>query len=214
MVILTGTLLNAASINAQGTGGFFNQQSSKEKLMLAQIAGYETFLKELKSGYNTTEKGLNTASELKNGTFNLHNAYYTSLQQVNPVVTGNPKGKAITDMQQKIASLFSEELSWQESNKLLHPNELNYLQQVYTNLISKCNLDRQKLSDVLTPGKLQMTDAQRLDRLDKLYSSTQDKYAFAGSFTGKCRKVAMQRQAEQRQKNTLNNYTGYNEKSN
>ena len=208
MIILTGTLLNSASINAQGTGGFFNQQSSKEKLMLAQIAGYETFLKELKSGYNTTEKGLNTASELKNGTFNLHNAYYTSLQQVNPVVTGNPKGKAITDMQQKIASLFSVEISWQQSNKLLHPDELNYLQQVYTNLISKCNLDRQELTDVLTPGKLQMTDAQRLDRLDKLYSSTQDKYAFAGSFTSKCRKVAMQRQAEQQQKNTLKQLYG------
>jgi len=176
--------------------------------MLAQIAGYETFLKELKSGYNTTEKGLNTASELKNGTFNLHNAYYTSLQQVNPVVTGNPKGKAITDMQQKIASLFTAEISWQQSNKLLHPDELNYLQQVYTNLISKCNLDRQELSDVLTPGKLQMTDAQRLDRLDKLYSSTQDKYAFACSFTAKCRKVATQRQAEQQQKNTLKQLYG------
>jgi len=82
------------------------------------------------------------------------------------------------------------------------------LQQVYTNLISKCNLDRQELTDVLTPGKLQMTDAQRLDRLDKLYSSTQDKYAFAGSFTSKCRKVARQRQAEQQQKNTLKQLYG------
>jgi hypothetical protein len=207
-IILTGCILNAASIYAQGTGGFFDQQSSKEKLMLAQIAGYETFQRELQRGYTTTENGLNTTSELKNSTYNLHNAYYTSLQQVNPVITANPKGKAITDMQQKIAGLFTAEISWQENNKLLHPDELNYLQQVYANLVSKCNLDRQELTDVLTPGKLQMTDAQRLDRLDKLYASTQDKYAFACSFTAKCRKVALQRKAEQQQKNTLKQLYG------
>ena len=207
-MILIMSILNAAGIYAQGTGGFFDQQSSKEKLMLTQIAELQVYASTIKSGYNITEKGLNTASELKNGTFNLHNAYFSSLQQVSPAVASNPKGKAITDMEQKIVTLFTAEISWQHNNKLLHPNELTYLQQVYTNLVSKINLDRQELTDVLAPGKLQMTDAQRLDRLDKLYATTQDKYAFTCSFTAKCRKVALQRQAEQQQKNQLKQLYG------
>jgi len=58
LLLLTGLALT--NTFAQGTGGFFNQQSSKIKLMLAQIAGYETFLHSLKSGYRITENGLNT----------------------------------------------------------------------------------------------------------------------------------------------------------
>jgi hypothetical protein len=146
--------------------------------------------------------------ELKTGTFNLHNAYFSSLQQVSPAVASNPKGKAITDMEQKIVTLFTAEISWQQSHQLLRPHELDYLQQVYRSLVGKINLDRQELTDVLTPGKLQMTDAQRLDRLDKLYVATQDKYAFTCSFTSKCRKVALQRQAEQQQKNQLKQLYG------
>jgi len=208
MMILISSALNTVGVYAQGTGGFFDQQSSKEKLMVTQIAELQVYAGTIKTGYNITEKGLNTAGELKNGTFNLHDAYFTSLQQVSPAVASNPKGKAITDMQQKIADLFTQEINWQQSHRLLHPNELTYLGQVYTNMVSKCNLDRQELTDVLTPGKLQMTDAQRLDRLDKLYASTQDKYAFACSFTSKCRKVALQRQAEQQNKNALKQLYG------
>src|SRR5580692_1381510 len=110
IILIAGAwYVNHAS--AQGTGGFFNQQSSKEKLMLTQIAELDIYGNTLKTGYNITEKGLNTAGELKNGTFNLHNVYYTSLQQVSPAVASNPKGKGITDMQQKIVSLFTTEIN-------------------------------------------------------------------------------------------------------
>jgi len=49
------------------------------------------------------------------------------------------------------------------------------------------------LTQVLTPGKLQMTDHERLERIDKIYAAMQDKLAFAQSFTGKCRQMANDR---------------------
>jgi ribonuclease HI len=180
-------------VNAQGTGGFFNQQSSKAKLMVQQIAYLEVYLHEMKTGYSIAQKGLNTAHELKNGTYSLHTDYLNSLQQVNLVILNNPKGKAIADMLQQIIRSFTTEITWQQKEKLFTAKEISYLQHVYDHLLKSSNQDMDELVNVLTPGKLQLTDQQRLDRLDRLYDSMKDKNAFAGSFTGKCRKVALSR---------------------
>ena len=59
------------------------------------------------------------------------------------------------------------------------------------------------LTQVLTPGKLQMTDHQRLERIDKLYASMQDKLAFAQSFTTKCRQMAGDRQRAKKNNDQL-----------
>src|ERR1700744_6795293 len=98
LVFFFFTGLFTLSGKAQGTGGFFDQQSSKTNLMIAQIAGYQTYLHEIKTGYNITESGLNTVQELKGGTFDLHTAYFNSLQQVNPAIKNNAKAKACTDL--------------------------------------------------------------------------------------------------------------------
>ena len=103
--------------------------------MLAQVAGYETFLVNLKKGYQTTENGLNTLHEMKGGTFDLHTAYFSSLQQVNPVVQSNSKGKAIAGMQQQISRVLRVRSNWQQQQKntfnrrrnQLHPTGLSKL---------------------------------------------------------------------------------------
>lgn len=192
-LLLLLSSLHIAGTFAQGTGGFFNQQSSKVKLMLAQIAGYETYLNSLKTGYKITETGLNAAHEMKGGTFNLHTTYFNSLQQISPAVQANPKGKAMAGMAQQINTIFAGEFAWQQQQKILTTAEINYISQVYQNLLKKCQQDMNNLTQVLTPGKLQMTDHERLERLDKLYADMRDKLAFAQSFTAKCRQMANDR---------------------
>jgi len=201
-------LLVAGNTQAQFLGGFFSQQSNKEKLMVTQIAEYDVYLHALKTGYNITETGLNTAQQLKGGTFNLHTAYFNSLAQVNPVVQNNPKGKAIVTLAAKIGNLFATEINWQQQQKELSATELAYLQKVQDNLLTKCQADVSETSDVLTPGKLQMTDQERLARLDKLYADMQDKYAFAASFTNKCHTLATSRAQAKTSKSQLKQLYG------
>jgi hypothetical protein len=200
-LLLTGLTLSHTF--AQGTGGFFNQQSSKIKLMLAQIVGYETFLHSLKTGYQISENGLNTMHEMKGGTYSLHTAYFTSLEQVSPVVQSNSKGKAMAGMEQQINTVFTGELTWQQQQKILTAAEINYIQQVYQSLMKKCQQDMSDLTQVLTPGKLQMPDHERLERIDKLYASMQDKLAFSQSFTSKCRQMASDRQRAKKNNDQL-----------
>jgi hypothetical protein len=184
------TRLVITQVKAQFLGGFFSQQAQKEKLMAEQITDLEIYLHALKSGYSIAEKGLHSAHELKNGTFGLHSVYFHSLLQVNTVVLNDPKGKAMAGLQRQIITLFTTEVSWQQKEKLLQPAELTYLQRVSDNILQECQNDMNELTQVLTPGKLQLTDQQRLGRLDHLYGAMKDKFAFSGYFTAKCRKLA------------------------
>lgn len=197
-----------ASAKAQFLGGFFSQQSQQRKLMAEQIAEYQTYLGALKTGYHITESGLNTAHNLKNGSFTLNSDYIRSLTQVNPVIQNSPKGKAIADLNSQTLALIATEISWQQAQKILTPTETGYLKRVRDNLAAKCELDMDELLQVLTPGKLQLTDAQRLSRLDKLYDGMKDKYAFAGSFTSKCRKLALSRKQQSQDNGQLKKLYG------
>jgi hypothetical protein len=194
--------------HAQGTGGFFNQQSSQAKLMLAQILGYQTYLQEIKSGYHIVGQGLQIADDRKGGTFSLHSAYFSSLQQVNPVIASNPKGKAIGELYQQVITLFHHEITWQQQQKILAANEIGYIQKVSQNLQKKCEADMDELLQVLTPGKLQLTDHERLERLSHLYAVMQDKQAFAAYFTTQCRKLASDRRKSRQENDQLKKLYG------
>lgn len=208
LTFLFFTSLNCQQLFAQGTGGFFNQQSSRVRLMLTQIAGYETLLQGLKSGYQISENGLNNVHELKGGTFELHQAYLNSLQQVNPVTGSSPKGRAIAGMQQQINQVFIQELAWQQQQKILTAAEMNYIRQVYGNLMNKSREEMEEASQVLTPGKLQLTDQQRLERLDLIYATIQDQSAFSIFFTTRCRQIATSRQRVRKNNDQLKTLYG------
>jgi hypothetical protein len=208
LILLPLITLAGRKVQAQFLGGFFSQQTQQRKVMAEQIAQYQIYLSALKTGYHITESGLNTAHELKNGTFNLHNAYFNSLEQVNPVIQNNSKGRTIADLDQQTQKLLTDEISWEQQKKILTVAEISYLQKVKTNLAGKCRQDMDELLQVLTPGKLQLTDAQRLARLDKLYDSMKDKFSFAGSFTAKCRKLALGREQNRQDNDQLKKLYG------
>jgi hypothetical protein len=210
LLIFAFSSLAFLQTQAQFPGGFFSQQSHKEQLMTAQIAAWQLYLSELKSGYHIAETGLNTAHEMKNGTFSLHAAYFNSLEQINPAIQNNPKAKAIATMGQQIVSCFDQEIAFQQKPQALTLPEQSYLKQVYQGLLQRCRADLSELSDVLTPGKLQLTDQQRLERLDHIYAAMQDKLAFSGAFTAKCHKLALSRQQSAKDRGTLKTLYGGN----
>ncbi|MES2376057.1 MAG: hypothetical protein V4553_05750 [Bacteroidota bacterium] len=191
--LLMLTFFGTMSAQAQFLGGFFSQQSQKKKLMAEQIAGLQVYLGAIGGGYHIAQTGLNTAHELKNGTFSLHTAYFNSLAQVNPVVRNNSKGKLVTDLYSQLNRQFDQEQQWQKQQQQLTAVETANLVKVAANLKKLSDADMAELTDVLTPGKLQLTDEQRLARVDKLYAAMKDKAAFTASFTGKCRQLALAR---------------------
>jgi flagellar motility protein MotE (MotC chaperone) len=204
-LFISGTIVQA---KAQILGGILSQQAKKEKLLTVQIAELNIQNYLLGRSYHIKDSGLTTAHTFKNQSFRLHADYFTSLGQVNQEVAKNPKVEEIYNLQKRMTGTFKRELDWQQKEQQLSREEMTYLNRVYNNLLAESQQDLQELTDLLTKGKLQLTDQQRLTRLDQLYSGMKDKNSFAGYFTGKCRKLAMSRKQGSKEKSQVKKLYG------
>lgn len=193
---------------AQGLLGFFHQQANKKKLMLAQVAALTVFDHQHAIGYAIDDHGLTDAGGNKGAELAAHQHYYASLSQVRPIIFADAKKKVLHDDQARIGAAFTGEISWQRKHRGLTSKEFSYLNRVAEDIRQRCAADVAEMQAVATPGRLKMTDAERLDRLDRLAAVMEDKYAFTMSFTGKCRKLALARMAERQDQDVVRKLYG------
>lgn len=168
---------------------------TKVQVMAEQVADLAASLKTLRDGYKTVDKGLKNMEELKGGTWGLHKDYLASLTQVSPAVRDNPKIPVILDGRGQIKTLFARELTWQQQQGMLRRDELAYLQRVAANLLAAYDRDLEELRLVIQPGT-QMSDDERIKRIDRLYAAATDKISFTGSFVHKIRIYTLDRQRD------------------
>ena len=159
---------------------YSNGQFLQQKI--EQIAKLELYLVELKKGYDIVQKGLTTIGEIKKGDLDLHSLFFNSLQVVNPVVKNYIKIADVIVMQiQMISDYHSYYTKFQDSHSF-SSKELSYFQSVYDNILNLTGKDIDALTTVLSDGKLQMSDDERINRINVLYVQVLDKYEFIHSF--------------------------------
>lgn len=158
---------------------FFNQKKTQKKYLMEQIVALEMYTSYLKKGYEIASFGLQTIKDLSNGEFSLHDAFITGLKKVSPAIKNNVQVAQIIDMQIRIGKAFGGI----KSNPNLSLSNQLYIQEVRENLWEESLKDLEELLLLITSGKVEMSDDERIERLDKVYRSMQDKSAFAQSFT-------------------------------
>ena len=170
---------------------YSNGQFLQQKI--EQIAKLELYLVELKKGYDIVQKGLTTIGEIKKGDLDLHSLFFNSLQVVNPVVKNYIKIADVIVMQiQMISDYHSYYTKFQDSHSF-SSKELSYFQSVYDNILNLTGKDIDALTTVLSDGKLQMSDDERINRINVLYVQVLDKYEFIHSFGNRVQVNATQR---------------------
>jgi len=177
--------------------GFFGSVKAQSDIqaMLKQIAKLEIYIIDLEKGYKIAREGLTTIGEIKKGEFNLHSIFFSSLQSVNPSVAKYSKIAVIVSDQIFIVSGFKS-LIQRLNGKKINANEINYINAVYSNMVTECTKSLNALIAVTTDGTLEMTDDERIKRIDGIYEDMEDKYAFTQSFTSKAGSMADQRNDE------------------
>lgn len=75
--------------------------------------------------------------------------------------------------------------------------EVNYIYTVFTHLLNDCTSDISELIMLTTNGQLQLSDDERLQRIDQLFNDMQDKYAFKQSFSNETNLMALARLQDQ-----------------
>ena len=182
LIILLLLSLLAVGTQAQTFNELFQQKKTQKKYLIQQIAALEIYLGYVKKGYSIAKKGLNTIGDIKNGELNLHTDYFSSLKNVKPEIKNYTKVADIIVLQINIMNTYKHVYSNVNESWAFNPEEVSYINCVFTRLLDDCASTIYELTMITTAGKLEMKDGERLERIDELYMDMQDKYTFAQSF--------------------------------
>jgi hypothetical protein len=158
---------------------------SMTTVMLEQIAKLELYLKEAQQGYAIAQTGLTTIGQIKKGDFDLHSLFFSTLKNVNPAIKGWGKVADIIAMQVEILQGCAQTLSAVTGSGNFNASDLKYVTAVYSNLKDLTAKDIDELTSLVTDGTWQMTDDDRMNRIDQLFNHVEGKYLFLRSFSNR-----------------------------
>jgi len=198
-VFLAGTL----SGRAQTSSEWFDQNATRKQYNEEQIAALGTFIMVIEKGYSIVESGLSTIKGIKAGEFNLHSNFYAALESINPAVGNMGEIAEIVALQLATAKRVDAALSRYRQKGSLGMDEVSAVSQVLQGVVNAGISDAGLLIEIITPGKLQMTDDQRMGYIRGLDASARARYALAAGVTDQADVVSLQRQAEMAQAATV-----------
>lgn len=177
-----------------------NAQSDEVQQLLLNVeklAQFKKILKNMKDAYTIIFKGYTAVKDLSQGNFTLHKTFLDGLMEVSPAVK---KYKRITDIfDYQVRILKEYKAAWQQfgDDKQFTSTEINYLGKVYTNLFNETLKGLEELAMVITSGKLRMSDNERLQAIDRIYTNVVDQYSFLNEFNNNTAILSLQRKSEQ-----------------
>jgi len=166
---------------------------------LQQIAAYNALRSELNQGYKVVKNGLGGIRDINTAELNAHTTFYNSLKAPSAVVKNNTQVKDIMNYQSYITAAFNQTFSG------LTTDETGYVAAVKAEVLNDCNQDLTDLQNLLTAGKLQLSDDERLKRMNTIHAAMLDKYRFSQSFTNSLKILAIRRQQNSNDAQTLSN---------
>jgi hypothetical protein len=196
--LLTYALMTAAAslmvsqTHAQTFAEWFSQKKTQKKYMLQQIAALQVYSGYLKKGYSIANGGLGYITGSLEEEFGLHSTYYTKLKTVNPVIKNNPQVNDILVWQGDILKSVNN----LEKVSYLSHIEKHYVGKVKNALLADCDEQITALQVLLTNGKVEMSDDERISRLNAIHLAMQSNHRFAAGFMGRVTLYSAQKQRE------------------
>ena len=171
-------LLSHITLAAQTWAEFFKQNKTQRKYLIEQIAALRVYADFARKGYGIVKEGTQMIGDLKRGDFNLHDAHFKSLRVVNPTIKKADQVSAIIEMHQAMAKSRAGTFQKVQATKMINATELKLIQQLYANLAAESGKDLEALELLIKDGELELSDDQRISRIDKLYKAMLEKYGF------------------------------------
>lgn len=177
--------------SAQTWNEIFKQKKTQKKYLLQQIAALQVYIGYAKKGYDIVGNGIHAVKDITNGEFSLHRSFFASLAAVNPAIKGSAAVGEVLDGGLGVIAVLK---NWKSSG--LNVNDRAFVSMVKANLLAECAAELEELLLVITSNRLELTDDERLNRLERLRVSMQDKYEFALSFSVDLDRLIRQRERE------------------
>lgn len=178
-------------------------------LNIQKLNQFRQILSDMKKGYEIISKGYNTVKNLSQGNFNLHETFLDGLLTVNPKIKNYKRVSDILIMQKQLMSNYKSSFANFKGSNVFHERELSAMATVYDNLFSLSLKNLDELLMIITASKLRMTDAERLQAIDRIYDDMEEKTNFLQYYNTNNRALQKQRSQELRGINVISDLYGY-----
>jgi hypothetical protein len=151
-------------------------------LDVEKLMQFKQILADMKTGYEILSQGYEAVKDISAGNFTLHRVFLDGLLKVSPTVQQYDKIALIVSMQVDMVKEYKAAWKQCTGSQLLNEGELDYINQVFKNLLDRSAENIEDLTTVLTAGKLRMSDDERLAAIDRIYEEVQNQLQFLRVF--------------------------------
>lgn len=178
------------------------------ELDIEKLAQLKSMLNNMYSGYTILSNGYDNIKNQSLASFTLHKNFIDALSQVSPSVKNAPAISAIVSIQAQIVSEYKTTYNTFKSSSGFTAKELDELTNVYSRILSQSSQNLAALQEVITAGKLQMTEADRLLIIESLRTDMEKQLATLRTFTGQANQMRLLRARLKKDNNSLRNSYG------
>ena len=203
-LVLFACLGTAQKSNAQA------QEMQQLILDIEKLTQLKGILTDMKTGYQIYTKGYGSISQLSKGNFDLHSVYLNGLLSISPTVRNYGRIAEIITQQASLINEYKSSYKQFRQSGTFSASELSYMSDVYTQLVTQSLENLDELTNVLTAGKLRMSDDERMRSIDRIYGSSSEKLQFLRHFNRQGVVLSLQRSKEIGDTQTLKQLYGIN----
>lgn len=191
--LLTLTVFCASG---QGIKQWFSQKSTQKEYLLQQIAALKVYTGYLQKGYKIVNEGLHTIGDIKDGHWHLDKIFFDSLKVVSGTVRRDKRIQEIIRLQSETTALMNEAVKMVRKSEYFQTADLNYIQRVCNGIREGEERSGNELEKILQNGTYQMSDDERLKRIESIYRQVKERYDFVQSFYRDLKKMEVQKRLE------------------
>lgn len=179
--------------------GHVLSQSAQIRIYLQQIAANRVLIEYTYKGYQIAKNGLWSIGDIRQGEYNLHRDYFGSLKAINPSIKKSAMAAELVSRQAGIIRTCQSGIRRIRTSGALSPNEANYLEGIFENVLRESARKIHELLTLLTADQYQLSDDKRISRIGALSDAMQSDAVFARRSVNNARVLAAQRQQELRE---------------
>ncbi len=190
----------------------FGQAAEIQQLILnwEKLRQLEEILDNMYRGYKILDKGYTTIKNIAEGNYTIHQLFLDGLMAVNPAVRNYRRIPYIIDYQKLLLKEYQRAYNRFRRDPNFTLDELEYLGSVYRFLFDASLRNIDELIMVITASQLRMSDAERMQAIDRIFFDMEDKVIFLRSFNNNTQLLAIQRARSRNDVRTMRQLYGIN----
>lgn len=162
-------------------------------LDVQKLSQLKQILSDMQTGYDVVSKGYTRVRDIASGNFNLHETFLDGLMLISPSVRTYWKMPVIIDDQLNIVKQSQAAIKQYKQSQSFTAQEISYITDVFNNLLKESLQNIEELTTVMSANRLRMSDAERLQAIDRIYAGMKERREFLDGFSKNTSLLDLQR---------------------